>query len=121
MISGISIDSSFFSCSCLACAFSTSSLLAMLFLISNPASANALPTADVSQFSSALVLFINVVAFTENSRVLYSHAKDEEIHCEGYIKSGSYEKDGRKVYTQDLVIEKFYGIKKKNEIEDWMK
>lgn len=65
--------------------------------------------------------FINVVAFTENSRVLYSHAKDEEIHCEGYIKSGSYEKDGRKVYTQDLVIEKFYGIKKKNEIEDWMR
>jgi single-strand DNA-binding protein len=65
--------------------------------------------------------FINVVAFSENSRVLYSFSKDETLHCEGRIQSGSYEKEGKKIYTQDLVIEKFYGITKKNDIEDWMK
>ena len=65
--------------------------------------------------------FINVVAFSDYSRVLHSFGKDEEIHCEGYIKSGSYEKDGRKVYTQDLVISKIYGYKKKDDIEDWLK
>lgn len=66
--------------------------------------------------------FINVVAFKENSRILHSFIKDETLHCEGTIKSGSYEKDGKKIYTQDLIIEKFYDvISKKNDIEDWLK
>jgi single-stranded DNA-binding protein len=65
--------------------------------------------------------FINVVAFKEMSRILHSHTKGEEIHCQGSIKSGSYEKDGKKIYTQDLVVEKVYGFQQKNEIDDWMK
>jgi single-stranded DNA-binding protein len=65
--------------------------------------------------------FINVTAFAEMSRILHSHAKGEDIHCEGRVQSGSYEKEGKKIYTQDLVIEKIYGVTKKNDIEDWMR
>jgi monomeric isocitrate dehydrogenase len=46
---------------CLAFALSTSSLLAIEKSPPNPANANARPTADVSPFSNADVLFTNPV------------------------------------------------------------
>jgi hypothetical protein len=66
---------------------------------------------------------LNVVAFSENSRVLHSYSKDEPIQIFGHVRSGSYEKDGKKIYTQDLVIDKF-GDKKgsfNDDIEEWLK
>lgn len=63
--------------------------------------------------------FISITAFRELSRVLYSMNKDEEIEVIGKIQSGSYEKEGKKIYTQDLVVEKF--INKDDDIADWMK
>jgi single-stranded DNA-binding protein len=51
--------------------------------------------------------------------VLYSIAKDEPIEVEGRIQSGSYEKDGKKIYTQDLVVERFKN--RNSELDEWMK
>jgi hypothetical protein len=62
---------------------------------------------------------ISITAFKELSRVLYSMAKDEPIEVEGRIQSGSYEKDGKKIYTQDLVIERFKN--RNSELDEWMK
>lgn len=63
--------------------------------------------------------YINVTAFGELSRILYSTTKGEQIDIEGRIQSGSYEKDGKKIYTQDLVVEKFKN--RGSELDEWLK
>lgn len=63
--------------------------------------------------------FINVTAFGELSRILYSTTKGEPIEVEGRVQSGSYEKDGKKVYTQDLIIERFKN--RGSELDEWLK
>ena len=63
--------------------------------------------------------YINVTAFGELSRILYSMTKGEPIDIEGRIQSGSYEKDGKKIYTQDLVVEKFKN--RGSELDEWLK
>ncbi len=54
------------------------------------------PTAD----------FINCVAFGRNAEFLekYFH-KGSKAVIEGRIQTGSYERDGQKVYTTDVVVE----------------
>ena len=49
--------------------------------------------------------FINCVAFDKKAEVLekYTH-KGSKIALIGRIQTGSYEKDGRKVYTTDVIV-----------------
>ena len=46
--------------------------------------------------------FINCQAFGKNAEKLDGVEKGTEIAVQGNIKTGSYEKDGRKVYTTDI-------------------
>jgi single-strand DNA-binding protein len=50
--------------------------------------------------------FINCVAFGKNGEFAEKYLrKGTKIAIEGRIQTGSYEKDGRKVYTTDIVVE----------------
>lgn len=64
--------------------------------------------------------FINCIAFKNNATFIKNHfEKGSEIIVEGKIQTGSYEKDGVKVYTTDVVVDRveFCGSKKiSNEI-----
>lgn len=50
--------------------------------------------------------FINCITFGKNGEFAekYLH-KGMKIAVEGRVQTGSYEKDGRKVYTTDIVVE----------------
>jgi single-strand DNA-binding protein len=49
--------------------------------------------------------FLNCVAFGKTAEVIekYTH-KGSRIGITGRIETGSYEKDGRKVYTTDIIV-----------------
>jgi single-strand DNA-binding protein len=56
------------------------------------------PTAD----------FINCKAFGKTAEVVQKYLdKGSEITAVGSIQTGSYEKDGRKIYTTDIVVNEF--------------
>ena len=60
--------------------------------------------------------FINVVAFGKTAEILEKYfAKGAQILINGNIKTGSYEKDGRNVYTTDVIAERVYFVDKKSE------
>lgn len=49
--------------------------------------------------------FINIVAFGKTAELIANHiGKGEQLGIEGRIQTGSYEKDGRTVYTTDVVV-----------------
>ena len=51
--------------------------------------------------------FINCVAYGKQAEALSKYLeKGSSIAIEGHIQTGSYEKDGKKVYTTDVVVEK---------------
>lgn len=51
--------------------------------------------------------FISCVAFDNNADFISKHfSKGSGILLEGNIRTGSYEKDGEKVYTTDVVVER---------------
>lgn len=51
--------------------------------------------------------FISCVAFDNNADFISKHfKKGSGILLEGNIRTGSYEKDGEKVYTTDVVVER---------------
>lgn len=64
------------------------------------------PTAD----------FISCVAFGKTAEFIekYFH-KGNRIGIEGRIQTGSYEKDGQKIYTTDVVIENCEFVESKNQ------
>lgn len=51
--------------------------------------------------------FISCKAFGKTAQFIekYLSAKGSKIVAEGRIQTGSYEKDGRKVYTTDVIVE----------------
>lgn len=52
--------------------------------------------------------FINCVVFGKTARFMSQHmSKGRQIVLEGRIQTGSYEKDGNKVYTTDVIVESF--------------
>lgn len=56
---------------------------------------NNQPTAD----------FISCVAFGSTAEVIANyHSKGSQIGVEGRIQTGSYEKDGQRIYTTDVLI-----------------
>lgn len=65
--------------------------------------------------------FISCVAFGKTAEFIekYTH-KGTKLEIVGRIQTGSYEKDGRKIYTTDVVIEsiEFAESKKKEQKEE---
>lgn len=51
--------------------------------------------------------FISCVAYQHNAEMINKYfGKGNGILVEGHIQTGSYEKDGKKVYTTDVVVER---------------
>ena len=49
--------------------------------------------------------FINIVAFNRTAELIANHfKKGNQIGINGSIITGSYERDGKKVYTQDVMV-----------------
>lgn len=60
--------------------------------------------------------FIRCTAFGNNADVIYNNfRKGSGILIDGKIRTGSYERDGEKIYTTDVVVERFEFIDKKPE------
>ena len=69
------------------------------------AQANNQPTAD----------FISCTAFGKTAEVIANyHGKGSQIGVEGRIQTGSYEKDGRTIYTTDVLVNSITFIGSKN-------
>jgi single-strand DNA-binding protein len=61
--------------------------------------------------------FINILAFKQGAELIANHFnKGDEIAITGHIQTGDYEKDGRKVYTTEVVVDQitFTNGKKNN-------
>ncbi len=51
--------------------------------------------------------YINCVAYGNQADLISKYLdKGSKISVEGHIQTGSYEKDGKKIYTTDIVVEK---------------
>lgn len=60
--------------------------------------------------------FIGCVAFGKTAETIARYmAKGRQCGVEGNIKTGSYEKDGHKVYTTDVWVDRFEFVGSKNE------
>lgn len=69
------------------------------------AQANNQPTAD----------FISCTAFGKTAEVIANyHGKGSQIAVEGRIQTGSYEKDGRRIYTTDVLVNSITFVGSKN-------
>lgn len=69
------------------------------------AQANNQPTAD----------FISCTAFGKTAEVIANyHSKGSQIAVEGRIQTGSYEKDGRTIYTTDVLVNSITFVGSKN-------
>lgn len=65
--------------------------------------------------------FISCVAYNKTSELISKYLdKGSLIAVEGKIQTGSYEKDGKKIYTTDVLVERiqFIDTKKKEELTD---
>lgn len=60
--------------------------------------------------------FISCVAYNKTAELIGKYLdKGSSIAVEGHIQTGSYEKDGKKTYTTDVVVDKFTFLEKKQE------
>ena len=68
--------------------------------------------------------FISCVAFGKTAEFLSSYfKKGQQVAISGRIQTGSYDKDGQKVYTTDVIVEEVYfcgskGESKQTDIEE---
>ena len=63
--------------------------------------------------------FINCIAFGNQAEMITKYFdKGNKIAIEGHIQSGSYEKEGKKVYTTDVVVEKIHFVESKQNQEE---
>jgi len=63
--------------------------------------------------------FINITAFGKTAEFIGNYfAKGNLIMIEGKIQTGSYEKEGRKVYTTDVIVDKVSFIETKKRKEE---
>lgn len=50
--------------------------------------------------------FINILAFGKTAELIGNHLnKGEQVGIEGHIQTGSYEKDGKRIYTFEVVVD----------------
>lgn len=63
--------------------------------------------------------FINCIAFGKQGEFAEKYLrKGMKIALEGHIQTGSYEKDGRKVYTTEVVVDAHYFCESKGQGEE---
>lgn len=68
------------------------------------------------QFKRDEADFINCVAFGKNAENIAKYcSKGNPLAVVGNIRTGSYEKDGTKIYTTDVIIESFEFVGGKND------
>lgn len=61
--------------------------------------------------------FISCIAFKSTAETITKYFdKGSQIGIEGRIQTGSYEKDGKKVYTTDIIVEEITFLDNKKEI-----
>lgn len=59
--------------------------------------------------------FINCIAFNKGAELIAEHfVKGSRICLSGSIQTGAYDKDGKKIYTTDVIINDFDFIDSKN-------
>lgn len=59
--------------------------------------------------------FISCIAFGKTAEVIANyHGKGSQIAVEGRIQTGSYEKDGRTIYTTDVLVNSITFVGSKN-------
>lgn len=62
--------------------------------------------------------FINCVAFGKTADIICKYCKKgTQIVVEGRIQTGSYEKEGKKVYTTDVIVNNFYFTETRKDLE----
>lgn len=74
------------------------------------------------QFKKDETDFINCVAFGKTAETIANYlTKGKQIGIVGHIQTGSYDKEGTKVYTTDVIVEsfEFVGGKDKESKEDF--
>lgn len=60
--------------------------------------------------------FISCVVWDKRAETMYQHLrKGSQVGIEGRIQTGSYERDGQRVYTTDVVVENFDFLESRNE------
>lgn len=60
--------------------------------------------------------FINCTSFGKTAEVLQKYVrKGHRIGIVGHIQTGSYEKDGHKVYTTDVIVDEIEFLEKKED------
>ena len=58
--------------------------------------------------------FINIVAFGKTGDTLSKYvSKGQRVAIQGRLQSGSYEKDGRTVYTTEVIVDSFTFVEPK--------
>lgn len=63
--------------------------------------------------------FISCIAYGKTAELIGKYlTKGSKISIEGHIQTGSYEKDGKKVYTTDIVVNKVQFLDNKKEEEN---
>ena len=74
---------------------------------------------EVAKFSLAVrrdkdnTDFINCVAFGKTAELLAKYVKKgHKVGVEGRIQTGKYDKDGRTIYTTDVIVNKIHLIEK---------
>ena len=76
-------------------------------------------TLAVDRFKKGETDFITRVAFGKQADFAERYMrKGQKFAIEGRIQTGSYEKDGKKVYTTDVIIVDTYFVEKKQETQD---
>lgn len=64
--------------------------------------------------------WINCVAWNKTAEVMSQYlGKGSKIAVEGRIQTGSYEKEGRKVYTTDVIVENFDFLETRAEKQEY--
>ena len=60
--------------------------------------------------------FINCTSFGKTAEILQKYVrKGHRIGIVGHIQTGSYEKDGHKVYTTDVIVDEIEFLEKKDD------
>lgn len=62
--------------------------------------------------------FVSILAFQKTAELIANHInKGDQFGIDGHIQTGSYEKDGKKVYTTEVVVDNitFIGGSKKED------
>lgn len=64
--------------------------------------------------------FISCIVWDKRAETMYQYlGKGSQVGIEGRIQTGSYERDGRKVYTTDVVVDNFDFLESRVEKQEY--